>query len=195
MVADVQHERPASAIVTAGRRTLERGKTGDRPGAPDLQTARHGAQLARSLGERCLGAQVRKIHEPVAHGGFAHTSAGIAKSCNPLWQRLWAGLLFTCLPALGAALFWFAVSHEDARAALKETCAFVQRQSVEHAKARDPPQELLDAIHASWKEGLLPKAVTKEPKTLKRYTVCGFELSRQALSLKRLRIAEASVRL
>ena len=57
------------------------------------------------------------------------------------------------------ALVWFAISHADARAALKETCAFVQRQSVEHAK--DPPQELLDAIHACWKEGLLPKAVTK----------------------------------
>ena len=69
-----------------------------------------------------------------------------------------------------AALFWFAVSHEDARAALKEVCAFVQRQSVEHAK--DPPQELLDAIHACWKEGLQPKAVTKEPKTLRRNTVC-----------------------
>ena len=74
--------------------------------------------------------------------------------------------------ALVAALVWFAISHEDARAALKEVCAFVQRQSVEHAKARDPPQELLDAIHACWKEGLLPKAVTKEPKTLRRYTVC-----------------------
>ena len=57
----------------------------------------------------------------------------------------------------------------------------------------DPPQELLDAS-GRWKEGLLPKAVTKEPKTLKRNTVCGFELSRQALSLNRLRIAEASVR-
>ena len=62
--------------------------------------------------------------------------------------------------ALSAALFWFAVSHEDARAALKEVCAFVQRQSVEHAK------------DACWKEGLLPKAVTKEPKTLRRNTVC-----------------------
>ena len=68
--------------------------------------------------------------------------------------------LFVVFLALVAALVWFAISHEDARAALKETCAFVQRQSVEHAKA-DPPQELLDAIHACWKEGLLPKAVTK----------------------------------
>jgi hypothetical protein len=37
-----------------------------------------------------------------------------------------------------------------------------------------PPQGLLDAIHACWKEGEMPKAVPKEPKTLKRYTVCGF---------------------
>lgn len=33
--------------------------------------------------------------------------------------------LFVVFLALGAALFWFAVSHEDARAALKETCALV----------------------------------------------------------------------
>jgi hypothetical protein len=69
---------------------------------------------------------------------------------------------------LAVALFWHVISHRDARAALKETCAFVQRQSVEHARARDPPQGLLDAIHACWKEGEMPKAVPKEPKNRRR---------------------------
>ena len=61
--------------------------------------------------------------------------------------------------ALWAALFWYIVSHQDARDALKETCAFVQRQLVEREAHQrgDPPQGLEDAAHACWKEGLLPK--------------------------------------
>ena len=70
-------------------------------------------------------------------------------------------VLLVVFLALVAALVWFAISHEDARAALKETCAFVQRQGVLHAEGRDVPEGLEDAAHACWKEGLLPKAVTK----------------------------------
>jgi hypothetical protein len=64
--------------------------------------------------------------------------------------------------ALGGALIWYVISHQDARNALKEVCTFVQSQSVLHAEALqrgDPPHGLEDAIHACWKEGELPEGV------------------------------------